>query len=174
MVVLVGLMLQNLRPDAQGTPAPLPEPSAPRDPALDRVRARLDEPPPLIVLPAPSLFSRSPRGRPLFAVRIESGMQMPPWDWTDDGTSVPDYVRPTFPPTHHEFMLMVTPEEFRGFSTHPYGVPVLSIARVIAKAARKHSRRLKEARARQEVQEALAALAAATAKREDRQPSRQP
>jgi hypothetical protein len=167
MIVLVGLMLQN--PSAvgpQGTPPPPPTPSAPGDPALARIRARLAEPPAIAVSPTPSLFSGSRQGRPLFQVQIEG--QMPPWDFLDDGTSIPDYVRPTYTPTHHEFMLSVTPEMFRGVSTHPYGVPVLSIGRAIAKATRGRIRRLKEERARREVQEALAALAAATAKSDDR------
>ena len=93
---------------------------------------------------------------------------MPQWDWLDDGTSIPDYIHPTFPPTHHEFMLMVTPEIFRAVSVHPYGVPILSIGRVVAKAARRQIRQFKEARARKEVEESLAALVAAAAKHDDR------
>jgi hypothetical protein len=169
MIVLVGLMLQNPSAvDSQGAQSPSPAPSAPRDPYLDRIRARLAEPPTVTLPPTPSLFSRSSKRRPLFQVRIDGGLQMPPWDWLDDGTSIPDYVRPTYTPTHHEFMLSVTPELFRGVSTHPYGVPVLSIGRAITKAARGRIRQGKEARARREVEEALAALAAATAKPDDR------
>ena len=93
---------------------------------------------------------------------------MLPWDWLDDGTTIPDYIRPTYPPTHHEFLLSVTPEMFRAVSVHPYGVPVLSIGRAMVKATRGRIRRSKEVRARREVEEALAAVAAATAKREDR------
>jgi hypothetical protein len=166
MIVLVGLMLQNPPAvDPQGLPPASSTPSAPSaqgEPSLARIRARLAESPAIAVGPTPSLFSRSRQGGPLFQVRIEG--QMPPWDWLDDGTSIPDYIHPTLPPTHHEFMLMVTPEIFRGVSVHPYGVPVLSIGRVITKAARVQIRQVKEARARREVEEALAALAAATAK----------
>ena len=86
---------------------------------------------------------------------------MPPWDWLDTGTTVPAYVRPTFTPTHHEFLLGVTPELFRGPAVHPYGVPVLSLGRAIANATRGPLRRRKEANARREVEEALAAFEAA-------------
>ena len=164
-IVLVGLMLQSAPAgEPQGTPPVLPgppKPWEPRDPALERIRKRLAEPAPLAGPSLPSLFA-PPRTRPLFQVEIQG--EMPPWDWLDDGTSVPAYVRPTYPPTHHEFMLAVTPELFRGVSTHPYGVPVLSIARVVTKALREQNRRRKEDRARREVQEALADLAAARAK----------
>ena len=86
------------------------------------------------------------------------------WDWLDTGTPVPNYVRPTYTLTHHEFMLAVTPELFRGVSVHPYGVPVFSVGRAIGNAARGPLRRRKEANARSEVAEALAAFEAATKK----------
>ena len=88
---------------------------------------------------------------------------MPPWDWLNTGTTVPAYIRPTYSPTHHEFLLGVTPEQFRGATVHPYGWPVLSIARAIAKATRGPLRRAKEAQARREVEAALAALEASRA-----------
>jgi hypothetical protein len=170
-MVLVGLMLQNPPAvDGQGPPpAPTtpPAPAAARDSLLDRIRSRLAEPPPLTVPAAPLLFSTSAQGRPLFQVHIHAP-EPPPWDWLDDGTTIPAYIHPTYTPTHHEFMLSVTPELFRGVSTHPYGVPVLSVSRAIAKAARARIRKSRQARARREVSEALAALAAATAKSEKR------
>ena len=89
---------------------------------------------------------------------------MPPWDWLDTGTTVPAYVRPTLAPTHHEFLLGVTPELFRGAAVHPYGVPVVTIGRAIANATRGQLRRRKEADARREVEEALAALEASRKK----------
>ena len=85
---------------------------------------------------------------------------MAPWDWLDTGTSIPAYVRPTYTATHHEFLLGATPELFRGAAVHPCCVPVLTIGRAIAKAARGPLRRHKEANARREVKEALAALEA--------------
>ncbi len=93
---------------------------------------------------------------------------MAPWDWLDTGTTVPGYVRPTYSPTHHEFLLGVTPDLFRGAAVHPTGVPVLSIGRAIVKATRGAVRRRKEASARREVAEALAALEAARAKAPER------
>ena len=99
----------------------------------------------------------------MFKVDIqESGLT--PWDWLDTGTTVPAYVRPTVSPTHHEFLLGVTPELFRGAAVHPYGVPILSIGRAIANATRGSLRRRKEAHARREVAAALAALEASRKK----------
>jgi hypothetical protein len=103
----------------------------------------------------------------LFKVDIH-GPSLAPWDWLDTGTTVPAYVRPTSSPTHHEFLLGVTPEMFRGVAVHPYGVPVLSIGRAIANATRGALRRRQEANVRREVQEALAALEAARKKPPDR------
>ena len=155
IVVLFGLLLQN--PSAvepQGQPS-----AGPRNPSLDRIRSRLQEPSVIPVPDAPSP-STPPSGRPLFRVEIEASL-ISPWDWLDTG-SVPTYVRPTHTLTHHEFMLGVTPELFRGVSTHPYGVPVLSVGRAIVKASRGPLKRRREAKARQEVADAIAAYEAST------------
>ena len=149
--------------DAQGTPSTS---ATPRDPSLDRIRSRLAEPPRITVPPGTPLFPTRSSDRPLFQVRIQ-GSRMPPWDWLDTGTTIPAYVRPTSSPTHHEFLLGVTPELFRGAAVHPYGVPVLSLGRAIAKATRGSLRRRKEAKARREVAEALAALEASRTKPPD-------
>lgn len=162
-IILVGLMLQSpAAVDAQGTSSTS---AGPRDPSLDRIRARLAERPPITVPPDPPLFTARPR-RPLFKVDIQ-GPGMAPWDWLDTGTPIPAYVRPTYSPTHHEFLLGVTPELFRGAAVHPYGVPVLSLGRAIANATRGSLRRRKEANARREVAEALAALEASRKKPPD-------
>lgn len=164
-IVLVGLLLQNPSAvDAQGTPSTS---AGPRDPSLDRIRARLAERPPITGPPSTPLLTTRPSDRPLFKVDIH-GPSLAPWDWLDTGTTVPAYVRPTSSPTHHEFLLGVTPEMFRGVAVHPYGVPVLSIGRAIANATRGALRRRQEANARREVQEALAALEAARKKPPDR------
>ena len=156
-VVLVGLMLQNPTPVEQ-QPA-TPTSAEPRDPALDRIRARLAEPPPMTLPPPVSLFQRRPTDRPLFQVHIEGERPLlGPGDWLDDGTSVPTYVRPTYTLTHHEFMLSVTPELFRGASVHPCCIPVLSIYRAIAPVVRGQIKKGKEARARREVDDALSQL----------------
>jgi len=169
-IVLVGLMLQTPSPiGAQGTSSsadprdPPPQP----DPSLDRIRARLAELPLFTEPPATAPFSTVPGDRPLFRVLVQ-GPGLPPWDWLDTGTTIPGYIRPTMPPTHHEFLMSVTPEVFRGATVHPVGVPVLSIVRAIADATRGPIRRHKEARARQEVQEALAAFEASRTKPPDR------
>ena len=154
-ILLVGLMLQNLPTvEPQGTASTSP---GPQDPSLDRIRARLAKRPLFTVPPVTPLSTTLPDDRPLFKVHIqERGMR--PWDWLDTGTSVPGYVRPTYTATHHEFLVGATPELFRGATVHPCCVPVLSIARAIAKATRGSLRRRKEANARREVTEALAAL----------------
>jgi hypothetical protein len=164
-IFLVGLILQTpAAGDAQGTPSTS---AKPRDPSLDRIRARLAEAPQFTVPPSTPPFPTPPSDGPLFQVHIE-GSGMPSWDWLDTGTTIPAYVRPTYSPTHHEFLLGVTPELFRGAAVHPYGVPVLSVTRAIAKATRGAVRRHKEAKARREVADALAALEAASAKPADR------
>ena len=156
-IVLVGLMLQTPSTvEAQGTSSTA---AGPRDPSLDRIRARLAEPPLITVPPDTPLFTTRPSHRPLFKIDIqEPGLT--PWDWLDTGTTIPAYIRPTYSPTHHEFLLGVTPELFRGAAVHPYGVPVLSLGRAIVNATRGSLRRRKEANARREVAEALAALEA--------------
>jgi hypothetical protein len=153
-------MLQNPSAvEAQGTSSAS---AGPRDPSLDRIRKRLAERPLITAPPGTPLFTTRPSDRPLFKVDIQGpGM---PWDWLDTGTTIPAYIRPTFPPTHHESLLSVTPELFRGAVVHPVGVPVLSIARAIANASRGPLRRRKEAHARREVEEALAALEASRMK----------
>ena len=165
-LVLVGLILQSpAAGNAPGTPSTSAEP---RDRSLDRIRARLAESPSIALPPTTSLFPTTrASGRPLFQIDIQ-GSQMPLWDWLDTGTTIPAYVRPTYSPTHHEFLLGVTPELFRGAAVHPYGVPVLSVGRAVAKATRGAIRRHKEAKARREVAEALAALEASRAKPPDR------
>src|SRR5262245_38810554 len=132
-----------------------------RDVSLDRIRSRLAEPP-FIAMPSRTpVFTTERRDKPLFQVRVE-GPPMPPWDWLDTGTSIPGYIRPTFPLPQHEFLMAVTPEVFRASVVHPVGVPVLSIARATAKATHGPLRRRREAQARQEVAEALAAFVAST------------
>ena len=155
-ILLVGLMLQNPSTvDAQGTAS---TPAGPRDPSLDRIRTRLAERPLITAPPDTPLFTR-PSDRPLFKVDIH-GPGMPPWDWLDTGTTIPAYVRPTYTATHHDFLVGLTPELFRGATVHPCCVPVLSIGRAIVKATRGSLRRGREAAARREVQEALTALEA--------------
>src|SRR5687767_14977719 len=115
-------MLQNPSTvDAQGTS---PTSAGPRNPSLDRIRARLAEQPPTSVPMTTPLFKTRPNDRPLFRVEIQE-RDSPAWDWLDTGTTVPAYVRPTYSPTHHEFLLSVTPEQFRGATVHPVGVDVL-------------------------------------------------
>jgi hypothetical protein len=159
-MLLVGLILQNPPTvGGQGTPSTS---AGPQDPSLDRIRERLAERPLITEPPGTPLFTTRKSDRPLFTVHIQ-GPEMPPWDWLDTGTTIPGYIRPTFPPTHHEFLLSVTPEDFRGAVVHPCCIPVLSLARAIAKASRAAARRRMESDAKREVEEALAALEASRA-----------
>lgn len=156
IVVLLGLMVQN--PAAAESRDPQSMPAAPQDPSLDRIRSRLQNPP-VVAVPNPEPPSTSSSGRPLFQIHVEAPL-VEPFEWLEN-RSVPNYVRPTYTLTHHEFMLNVTPEMFRGVSTHPYGIPAMSVSRTIAKAVRGPLKRRKEAKARQEVADALAACRAA-------------
>jgi hypothetical protein len=160
-IVIVGLMLQN--PSAiepQGAPS---TPAPPRDPSLERIRAGLAQPARIPTPPSTPPSGTSPSGRPLFQVHIDVDT-MPPWDWLGTKMPVPTYVRPSYTLTHHEFMLGVTPEMFRGVAVHPYGVPVFSVGRAIGEAVRGPLRRRKEAKARREVDEARKAFEAAAKK----------
>jgi hypothetical protein len=155
LIAVLGLVVQNpLAVEPQGTPSTT---AAPRDPSLDRIRSGLSQRP-VITVPDANSPSSSERAsdRPLFQVHVEASL-VPAWDWLETH-SVPTYVRPTYTLTHHEFMLSVTPEVFRGVSTHPYGVPAGSITRAIVKATKGPLKRRKEAKARQEVAEAVKAL----------------
>src|SRR3954462_13135035 len=74
---------------------------------LDRIREAVAGRP-AITIPA----HPDDTGKPVFRVKIEA-WRFTGHPWDQDATSVPDYVRPTMPLAHYEFLQMVTPEAFR-------------------------------------------------------------
>jgi hypothetical protein len=122
---------------------------------LDRIRRALAEAPAITVLPATrtegtvfriTVFGRKP-DRPLWV------------DWS----VVPAYVRPRFPSYHFEFLQQVTPEEFRAGTLYPQGIPIDRVAQFLVKQIKAANRRGQEAKAKEEVRQALEELLACRA-----------
>jgi hypothetical protein len=87
-------------------------------PQLDRIREAVAETP-AITIPA----HPDDTGKPVFRVRVQAWtFTGHPWD--QDARSVPDYVRPTMPLAHYEFLQMVTPEAFRASTLYH---PIMSV-----------------------------------------------
>lgn len=122
---------------------------------LERIRQALAEPPAITTLPATSdqgtvfrltVFGRKPA--------------KPVWD---NWSAVPTYIRPWFRGDHHEFLERVTPEEFRGPTLYPVGIPVLAVAGFLAKRVNAANRKKQERNAKEEVRQALEELLACRA-----------
>ena len=86
--------------------------------------------------------------------------ERPLWD---GGSATPSYVRTWFRSYHHEFLEQVTPEEFRGATLYPIGIPVLQIVDFLVKDIKAANRKTREANAREEVRRALEELLACRA-----------
>jgi hypothetical protein len=123
----------------------------------DRIRDALAETP-AIAIPAETDDS----GKMVFRVKIQLWtLTGHPWD--QDATIIPDYVRPTMPLAHYEFLRMVTPEDFRASTLYH---PVLSVTFdpvVVKKFVQAHRRATAERQAREEVRRELEALRQARA-----------
>jgi hypothetical protein len=137
--MLAALLAQARAVDSQG-------------PELDRIREALAQPPALTVQ-----ARAEDDGKPVFRVRVQewtfSGR---PWD--QDAKSVPNYVRPTMPLAHYEFLERVTPEAFRAATLYH---PMLSVTfdPVVVKTFFQDWRRaVAERNARAEVRRDLEAL----------------
>jgi hypothetical protein len=100
VLILVALLAQ-----APGAPGP--------DPQLERIREAVAETPAISVPAHPD-----ETGRPVFRVKIEA-WRFTGHPWDQDATSVPDYVRPSMPLAHYEFLQMVTPQAFRASTLYP-------------------------------------------------------
>jgi hypothetical protein len=122
---------------------------------LERIRRALAEPPP-IAITSPT----SPEG-PVFRMNVYAPKpDRPVWEaWS----AVPSYVRPSMTLHHHEFLMQVTPEAFRGVTLHPIGVPMVPLLELLGQQISAALRRSAEARAREEVRQALEALVACKA-----------
>jgi hypothetical protein len=77
-----------------------------------------------------------------------------PWDPAID-SAVPNYVRPSMPLYHHEFLLAVTPEAFRAGTLYPIALNAAPAVESVVGAIRGAIRDYREERARREVQEEL-------------------
>jgi hypothetical protein len=97
---------------------------------------------------------------PVFRVSVRAPSGPPPWNaWTN----VPSYIRPNMPSYHYDFMQMVTPEAFRAGTLYPVGIPIGALIEMLAKHIQTAHRKSQEQHAREEVQQALAALLACRA-----------
>jgi len=78
-------------------------------------------------------------------------------------SATPSYVRPWLQLYHHEFLEQVTPEEFRGATLYPIGIPVGPVVDFLVKEIKIANRKNREANAREEVRRALEELLACRA-----------
>jgi hypothetical protein len=105
--VLILAVLLAQAPAAQAPPAQA------QDPELDRIRGAVVETPAITIPEHPE-----DTGKPVFRVRIQAWtFTGRPWD--QGAKSVPDYVRPSMPLAHFEYLEMVTPEAFRASTLYP-------------------------------------------------------
>jgi hypothetical protein len=111
---------------------------------------------------------------PVFRVTVEGRSEnvfvLSPWDPAND-TPIPPWVRPKMPIYHYEFLMMVTPEEFRAGTLYSANISTLlePVARRLADEIREAWQRRKEAKARKEVDDALRQLLEARKKKEANQ-----
>ena len=122
---------------------------------LERIRKALAEPPAITALPAVRAAGTK------FRITVFGGKPLPPlWvNWS----AVPTNIRPWFRAYHHEFLERVTPEEFRGPTLYPQGVPILPLVELLAKGISAANRKRQEANAKEEVRKALEELLACRA-----------
>jgi hypothetical protein len=138
-------------------------PAATADAAeMDRIRKALAQPPAIDVT---RVADRA--DKPVFRLTVHGRrFDSSPWE---NWTLVPSYIRPSYPLYHNEMLMMWTPEAFRssvlypGAMTTPFGgaglaVPVTPIIKAVVKQTKAELRRRREAKARREVHEALAAV----------------
>jgi len=114
---------------------------------LERIRKALAEPPTI------ALTSPPPSEGPVFRITVEAPKPDQPL-WAAP-SAVPSYIRPSTSVYHYEFLHEVTPEAFRGVTLHPIGVPVVPLLELLGKQISAALRRSAEARAREEVRQAL-------------------
>jgi hypothetical protein len=89
-------------------------------------------------------------GKPVFRVKVQLWtFKGHPWD--QDATIVPDYVRPSMPLPHYEFLKMVTSEDFRASSLYHPPVSVTFDPVVVKKFFADRRRSAAETSAREEV-----------------------
>ena len=131
---------------AQGAPADIPP-----QPDLQRIRRALEKSQPSLLSPT------TDRDGPIFRMKIEAFELAPAWT---DRSVVPPYVRTWLRGYHHEHMEMVTPEEFRGATLYPSGLPVDRLVGYMVKEIKAARRASQEKRARDVVAREFAAFLA--------------
>ncbi|MGH9313362.1 MAG: hypothetical protein ACRD09_00545 [Vicinamibacterales bacterium] len=129
--------------------APAAAPALELPVSVERLQRELAKPAPETPVKIPHVFRVTIEGR---------SMRFPaPWDPAND-TVVPSYVRPQMSIDHYEFLMAVTPQEFRAGVLYKIAIPVLPAAAQVVDAIRAAIRRRQEERARREVDEALRQL----------------
>ena len=124
------------------------------DAQIERIRTALTE------TQAITIASSTRAQGSVFRVAVHGKPERPLWDAE---SATPSYVRPWFRYYQHEFLAQVTPEEFRGATLYPVGIPVLQVAELLVKEIKAANRTRREANAREEVRQALEELLACRA-----------
>jgi hypothetical protein len=133
--------------------------SSDQDAALKRIRAALQAPAAPLTLSAKSIEET----QAVFRVHIEQPRPLefaPPWE---PEKIAPSYVRTTRPLHHHEFLLAVTPEEFRSSVLYP-GPDMLPLLEAPARAAAAGISAVRERQVRDSVTKQVQRLLFATGK----------
>ena len=106
------------------------------------------------VAAAPAIVLETPRREGLvFRVTVEGRKpDRPIWD---EWSAVPSYIRPAMPLSQYQFLQMVTPEQFRSGTLYPVGLPIGTLLEALGRRISAAHRRSQEARAREEVRQAL-------------------
>ena len=154
LTVAIALGAQAVQPASPPPPGQTADnPAASGEPtSLERIRRGLLTPPAIEVPHAtdPLRFRLTIEGqRPL--------LLLPPWDPSD---AVPDYVRTGRPLYHHEFLQMVTPEDFRSGVLYP-GVDLLGASQSLISGIRDAIQRRRQEAIRRRIKEELRLLEAA-------------
>ena len=129
------------------------EPAEAADPEqIERIRKALTEAPAITVAPPTRAEG------PVFRVTVHGRTpERPLWDgWS----ATPSHLPPWFRSYHHEFLERVTPEEFRSATLYPMGFVTTEMIEALVKGIKGLNRKMSEADARREVQQALAELRA--------------
>jgi hypothetical protein len=134
--VFLALMLAQAPPAEAGEAA-----------QVERIRKALTEAPSITVPPP----TRSEG--PVFRVIVQGKKPLQPlWD---NWSAVPANIRPWWRSYHHEFLEQVTKEEFRSATLYPTGIITTQMIEFLVKKLKALNRKMGEAAARKEVQQAL-------------------
>ena len=147
---------------AQAPSPETPKPAEHLPVSVDRIQRALLQPEPEKAVKIPPVFRVTIEGRPT------SPFVLAPWDLAND-TPVPAWVRPKMPIYHYEFLMMVTPEQFRAGNLYSANISAFlePVARRLADEIREAWQRRKEAQARKEVDDALRKLLEARKQKAD-------